>query len=406
VPVSTRVLAMREPSASLLGLVPHCSHPFNSGLKWPEDRSDAADFGKRVHLAVAALGRPEAAYPACFGGLSDSERDTLLGCVEQAREYLSTLAPALAIEAEIWLRYSVGSGAVRRPAHRMERREEGDLTAILDHVRIQRRRVHLIDWKTGTGAKDRAANNWQLRLQALAAAEFFGVPEVHAEIVTLDRDRHTVDGVTWGRWDLLTLADELRELRRTWTGGPTPPVPGSHCTTRYCPLRGVCSATAAALAVAAPIAPLPRRIETDDDARRVTELLPQAQAALDGLKAQRDEYARRSAFDIGGGFSFGWKQHETRSVKADTEEQRIAVVSVLGDFAREHAIRVSHDITIGGIEKAAAEKLRAEGSVTPSGQVKGKKALVDRALAALEKTGGYRVTTWEKAEAFERKEST
>lgn len=387
---------MREPSASLLGLVPHCAHPFDSGTPWPEDRSDASDFGKRVHLACEALGRPQAAFPGCFGGLSDSERDRLIGCVEQARSYLATLPPAT-IETEIRLRYDVAAGTARRVLNRFERRAEGEQTAILDHVRISPDELHVIDWKTGGGTRDRAADNWQLRLQALAGAAAFGVRRVRAELVTLERDGYDVDGVTWSRWDLGALAAELRKLRERWTGGPTPPTPGSHCTTRFCPLRGVCSATAAALAtVIEPGRPVPREIENDADARYVTELLPLAEAALAGLKARRDEYARRRPFEVGGGLVFGWRQHETRSVKCDTEEQRIAVASVLGDHAYRHAIKVSHDITIGGIEKAASEKLRE------AGQAKGKSALVKQALAALEKVGGYRVSTWEKAEAFKQ----
>jgi hypothetical protein len=166
----------------------------------------------------------------------------------------------------------------------------------------------------------------------------------------------------------------------------------------YCPLRGKCAATHAALGAAYPVGrALPVVIESDDDARYVTETLPLAEAALAGLKAARDEYARRSPFLLSTGETFGYRQHESRSVKCETADQRQALLSVLGEHGHK-AIRLSYETTIGAIKSASREKLAAEG------KTRGLSALEEAVFAALRKVGGYTVSTYERPEAFRKKE--
>ena len=391
---------MREPSASGLPLARECAHPWTSGIRWPSDRSDASDFGTLAHRGAESLVTGEPLFPALLAGLSDAERWSLAGHVDQARAFLGHVRPGQVFElAELPLRYDVESGASRRVG-RHRRLEIARWTAVIDYVgAIRDGRIRIVNWKTGRQAHAaRAAVNAQLRFEALAAARWAGAWHVRAQIVYLSEDSYEVDSADFGPMDLATIAEETRELRETLTRGPTPPVPGVHCTRLYCPLRGVCRATHAALGAAYPaVPPLPTTIENDEDARRVTEELPLAEAALAGLKAARDEYVRRQAITLSTGETFGYRQHETRKVRCESAKQREAILRVLGEHGHE-AIAVSHDTTIGRIEAACRKKLAAEG------KTRGLSALVEQVLAALREVGGYSISTWEKPEAFRAKE--
>lgn len=391
---------MREPSASGLPLARECAHPWTSGIRWPSDRSDASDFGTLAHRGAESLVTGEPLFPALLAGLSDAERWSLAGHVDQARAFLGHVRPGQVFElAELPLRYDVESGKSRRVG-RHRRLEIARWTAVIDYVgALQDGRIRVVNWKTGRQAHAaRAAVNAQLRFEALAAARWAGAWHVRAQIVYLSEDGYEVDSADFGPMDLATIAEEARELLVGLTNGPTPPVPGAHCTRMFCPLRGVCKATHAALGAAYPASPpLPVVIANDEDARRVTEELPLAEAALAGLKAARDEYVRRQAITLSTGETFGYRQHESRSVKCETADQRKALLSVLGEHGHK-AIRLSYDTTLGAIESAAREKLAAEG------KTRGLSALKEAVFAALRKVGGYTVSTYERPEAFRKKD--
>lgn len=390
---------MREPSASHLPLLVHCAHPWTSGLDWPVDRSDAGELGTRIHRACEAIVTGEAVFPSLFDGLSAADRASLWGCAEQARAYLASRPAPAWREAETWLRYHVETGRAVRSARGVRQSEPGWWTAILDYAAIEDDVLVVRDWKTGRQEyTSEVQKNRQIWCQALAAASLFARSRVRVELVYLDRERTEADVCELGPLDLLEIADELRQLRRSVTGGPTPPQPGWWCTRLYCPLRGACSATQSALAAVQPLEqPLSVTIRDEAHARYILERLPGAEAALDAVKHAVAEYARRQPIDLGDGRVYGWRQHETRTVKADTPEQRAALASVLGPFGTEAVQqRTKYEVTIGAIEAAARKKLAA------AGEQRGMKRLADQALAALEAVGGLKVTQWEKPEVFER----
>lgn len=393
---------MKEPSASLLALAEHCLHPWTSGIRWPEDRSPAGDLGKRVHRTVEGSERGWPVFPAVLAGLTEAERRSLGLCVEQARDYLDMQRPPwgavpMSTATELWIRYHVPTGKARIGERGERKREPGWWTAILDYVEVHPGgRVVVRDWKTGRQEHTTdARSNPQLRLQAIAAASFYGATHVRVELVYLGGRDVEVDAAEFGPFDLAMIAADLRDLRAGLLGGPTPPVPGPHCVDRFCPLRGICSATRAALASAypleEPLSPTPR---DEAHARWIFERLPGARAALEAVEAGLEEFARHTPVSLADGRVFAWREQVRREVHVDTHEQREALAQVLGGAPWTLRYKTS----IEAIEAAARAKLAAQG------EKRGISALTKQALAALDKVGGVKLNTYTKAEAFKVKE--
>ncbi len=384
---------MKEPSASNVGLAALCAHPWTSGFAWPVDRgSTAGNFGTRVHRGAEALVTREPVFPGVFAGLSESERESLVGHVRQAAEFLARIRPDVRTEAaELRLRYDVDAGTTRE-VPRGERLELANWTAVLDYVAtLTDGRLRVVDWKTGRqAATDPAPRNLQLRIEALAAARFYGARHVRASLVYLSEDRYEVDSADFGPWELAEIAAQVRALRASLRQGPTLPVIGPHCTERYCPLRGVCGATVGALAAVQPMErPLLPVIESDEQALYALERIEGAQEALNAVQHAIDEYARRAPIALPDGRKYAWREHESRRVSVDTEAKRAALGRVLGAHGTA-AVQSEYSSTIGAIEDAA-RKVLAE-----RGETRGLSKLVARALDALKEAGGLHVSTWEK----------
>lgn len=391
---------MREPSASQLALAAACQHPWTSGTRWPEETSSIPIAGKRVHRILEGAVTGEAVFPEVLAPpLSASEVETVLATAAQGTALIERERSTMAWQkAELWLRYCVETGAVKlvQPG---TGREPGWWSSIIDYVAETAPGEILVrDWKTGrpTGAK--AEDSAQLRLCALAAAKYFGARRVWVELAFIDPGDVWFNGVRFDRFDLACFADDLRKLRRRIIGGPTPPVPGPHCTDSYCPLRGVCPATRAALSSAFPIeSDLVAQIRDEAHARWIIERLAGAQAALDAVKSAVKEYAKTTPIHGADGKVYAWRDKTRRAVKVDTEEQRAALRSILGEHA-EKALKFEWTTSVGAIEDAARAALEV------TGKTRGLKRLVDDTLDALGKAGGMNVQTWQEPEWFKPKE--
>ena len=318
---------MREPSASQLSLASACQHPWTSGMRWPEDpQSDIAIAGKRIHRIIEGAVTGEAIFPEVLAPpLSPSEMDAVIATAARAVELIEREAAGVEWRrAEVWLRYHVESGAVVAVAPRA-RREPGWWSAILDYVaELPDGSLLVRDWKTGRPTGARAADNHQLRLCALAASRFFKANRVRVELAFVDDSGVQLDGADYTAFDLALAAGEMRDLRKKLLGGPTAPAPGPHCTDGYCPLRGICPATRAALAAAYPIEDdLVAQIRDPEHARWILERLPGAQAALDAIKSAVKEYARTTPIPGADGKVYAWRDKTRRTVKVATEEQDV-----------------------------------------------------------------------------------
>jgi hypothetical protein len=391
---------VREPAASHLALAKLCAHPWTSGKPWPwEPQSSFGVFGDRTHLGCEAEVTGEAVFPAVYAGLNEDDQRKLDRCVASARRLLDATPAHEVVAAELDLRWHVESGTVRRAGPDEQRKKRpGEWTARIDWVGIAGGVVLVRDWKTGRQEyTDRAAVNPQVRLCAIAAAQFFGARSASVELVHLDEDDYTIDGADFDPLELAMIAHEMRELRATLLQGPTPPRPGPHCTRLYCKLKGICSATQAALSSAYQLErPLTVKIEDDEQARWTIERLPAAQAALDAIEVAVKEYARARPFDLGDGRLYGWREKEERSVNVATAEREEAVRRVLG-HAADFAIRRETTTTLGLLEEGVRIAL---GAAPPRGA---KTETMRRLLAELDSAGGLKVSKYEKAEAFKPK---
>lgn len=390
---------MREPSASHLALAQLCAHPFTSGIRWPyEEQSDAGAFGDIVHSGAEAIETGEAVFPALYAGLDDAEARKLYRCVDAARDLLALTPPQDEAHAELELRYHVDTGRVRQ-AKRGDARAPGEWTVRIDWVGVRNGVVLVRDWKTGKQSYTANAKaNPQVRLGAVAAARFFGVRRARVELVHLDEDGHTVDGADFDALDLGAIAAEMRALRRSLTRGPTPPVPGAHCTQQFCKLRGICPATLSALATAQPVGErFSIEIRDAEHARWTLERLAGAQAALDSVKNAVAEFARTTPVPMPGGMVYGWREASDRHVDADTPERVEALRQVLGDLVDVAIVKPPPKVTLTSIDEAARRFCEAKGVK------RGKAPIVRDALAALEATGGLRTSTYSKCEVFKPK---
>jgi hypothetical protein len=100
----------------------------------------------------------------------------------------------------------------------------------------------VVDWKTGRGKLTPPAENWQLRVQALAVQRHTGCERVRVALVRLPEDGEPfVDVAEFDTFDLDLFAAELRELAHRLERTETVvPVAGEHC--KYCPAFEHCPA--------------------------------------------------------------------------------------------------------------------------------------------------------------------
>lgn len=394
---------MREPSASKLSLLDYCAHPFTSGKKWPwyED-SKAAAKGHAVHFAIAAPRTGEAIFPAALAALTERETDACFAMARQAEDLLVEDAERgrQILGFEIDIRYDVEAGTSRLALDPGEKKRPGEWTAIADLVlRDADGALRVRDWKTGQQKNtEDARENPQIRLLARAAAAHYGARVVVVELAYLEEASSFVDRAAFTRFDLAAIAAEMRARRAIARGGPTPPVPGAHCTEKFCPLLGVCPATLAALASAYPLEQqLTTEIRDADHARFILERLPGAEKALDAISAAVKEYAKTTPIQGADGKVYAWREHSERAVKVETDEHVEALRAVLGERVAE-AVETKRVATIGSIERAARMVLADRGEKRGIGKI------VDEAFEELVRVGGARMAPYSKPEWFKPKE--
>ena len=114
----------------------------------------------------------------------------------------------------------------------------------------------ICDWKSWhQGAQVDASD--QLRTGALMAARLFGAATVEIRTGLVgELEAHWADVETLDADDLDQIAEERQEYLARAALGVDPPVPGPHCSQRYCPARASCSvASGACDALVAPEPP-------------------------------------------------------------------------------------------------------------------------------------------------------
>lgn len=288
------------PSASHLELAEHCVFPWAGGVRWPERPSLGIPgrYGNAFHELAAGLVRgvePQAAALIETHGLPPAEGRRLIAAGARVAELLDGDLGA-AREAEVEIVYHVaGARARRAPRTSME---PGEMFGAADVVLEREDGVVVVrDWKTGERAKGKGPlATPQLRFLARAAADLF--PEaagIRVELAFVDEDGAELVGEDVDALELGAVEYELVDLVERVDAVPAPR-PGPWCDRYYCPIRAVCPATVAALAVVdqdLARTPLVGEIATAWQAAAVRHRLPVLQAWLDQRHADLEAWSKK-----------------------------------------------------------------------------------------------------------------
>lgn len=354
------------PTASQLALAMECTHSFTSGLPWPKETDTGRfAFGNAAHDAAEAFlisGSYDLDAIARARDLAASERHRLAATVGHVTSLIeSTIERGCMIAAELPLAYNVKTRKARimkRKNHRdYSDRRPFEFTGTLDVVAVESGKVAVLDWKTGAPKwTDEAV--WQMKYAGLAAAKLVGASEVSTALLYVDEDGIKEDVHHLDAFDMAEAADRLDLLWDDLHKGPTPPVPGVHCTANYCKLAGVCSATRAALAET--VASRSALIATEEDAARVWAMLPQAEAAIKAAKEQIRHMAYKKPIPLLNGKRLAIVEQSRETIELDAH-----TAALVPDAAREFS--TSKAAIEAALGKAAGQQLiaslRAAGAV-------------------------------------------
>lgn len=330
----------------------------------------------------------------------EDSRETATDLAEVVRDFIAEERerPHHIYEAEVPVELDMLTGAGRVLPSSGQRdysaRIDTAIAGTIDHLLWSDGGVLTVrDWKTGRlRGFSREAARMQTRTLAVAAAAIHGAQMVAVEIAHIttsgvDIEREVLDDI-----GVDTHMDALLDMAARLRAGPSAPTPGPWCTEGMCPLLGDCPATKGALAAVAHEVPVFEIVNDNAETLRLMALLPRAEAALGAVKAKLKDRIKRNPPVDAAGRRYGYVEHQRREVIVRTPMQLDAIARVLGQDAAVVAVEMKPKATIASIERAARKAL--------GGKSRGIGALRDKVLAELDKVGGVRVGTYEKAAWF------
>lgn len=283
--------------------------------------SSYADTGTAVHRFIEETRARAATYVlqgAPYADALETARTELLAAIPQEADHYPlcegfdwSLVPEGA-QLEVALAWDPATGVGRVLGESIERdyatATARELVGTADLVGRIGDRVLVADWKTGNKLVG-AAEAWQLRFLAVAAAAAVGASGALVAMVYLRDDRAYIDRAEFDAFDLLVFAAELEQLvarvsaaRQVAAAGRVPDVAmGPWC--RYCPAMASCPAQVRL------VQQLARRVEREDitpervmaqvqamtpaDAGAAWVKLERAEALLRYLREGLDTYVRQ-----------------------------------------------------------------------------------------------------------------
>src|SRR5690606_19492231 len=302
---------------------------------------------------------------------------------------------------EVAFRLNLRTGAARELGRNIDRNYELDRsdwdeycidgTADLVGIDDEDDAVVVYDYKTGWSAQDDAADHWQIKALALAAARAYGKSNARLGIIrvwesgTVSYDVATFDAFDLDRIevDLCAVLDRRFEAVNEIRAGRVPTVTtGRHC--RYCPAFHACPAQVALVrqAAAAP-EDLERRFAeliTPENAALAYHRIVEVQMVLDRVMKQIKALAEKAPIPLGNNRMLGSVERTRESIVAekalpilrdhfgDEVARAAAEVSItktrLRDALREYAQRTGEKLK--HVEQQALELLRTSGGIQVS----------------------------------------
>jgi hypothetical protein len=291
--------------------------------------------------------------------------------------------------AEVAFAFDPNTGKGRELGRGIGRRydvNDGEIAGTADVIALlEDDGVFVSDFKSGWSRRTAARDSLQLRFYALAAARAYGRSRAVVQVIRVFEDGTTwTDEAALDAFDLDSFALELGALaamleghRRLYAEGGEPPlVEGSHCT--WCPAFSRCPAKTALLRAAALEAPSPSEI-TPGLAARAYGRLKLYKAAVEKAEEILKTYARAHAIPLEGGMVYGVRYDSTKDL--DGQVAQSALEALFGESARA-GIKV--EVSQAGVKRAVLAYLKDHPDAGTQ------KALIDQALAEIEKRGGLR----------------
>ena len=324
---------MSLPSASKLDLAFQCGYAFSPHApKWPKQTySKAANFGKGQHAVAEKAVKGET-----VDAVKEADTAEVTGNAEVAR------FKRVARDVELWfkqarnrpvewlvekpLAYHVERGSARYmkpPEYPRDYRDKkfGEIVGTLDLAAVLPDIVEVLDLKTGKGARESSvADSAQLKFYALCLARIHGVPR--ARITYLHATEDGIDDGDTVLLDELDLGQFAAQLGALAAGlQDAVPVPGPHCTGKWCPMVSICPATTKALAAIDKASDLTRPFSTQltiEDATHAADVrvrLKMVQAACASIEEQLKTWVKSNGpIDIGNGMQYGVREENRETV--------------------------------------------------------------------------------------------
>lgn len=303
---------------------------------------------------------------------------------------------------EVAFRLNLRTGAARELGRNIDRNYEIDRsdwdeycidgTADLVGIDDAADAVVVYDYKTGWSAQDDAADHWQIKALALAAARAYGKSNARLGIIrvwesgAVSYDVATFDAFDLDRIevDLCAVLDRRFDAVDEIRAGRVPTVTtGRHC--RYCPAFHACPAQVALVrqAAAAPEELERKLVEliTPENAAKAYHRIAEVQMVLDRVKKQIHALAEKEPILLGNG-----------RMLCPVERSRESIVG-------EKAMPILREHFGDEVAEAAAEvavtKTRLRDALRGYAQRTGEKFkhVEQQALELLRKSGGVQVST-------------
>ena len=340
--------------------------------QFPESTSSYAEAGRVAHAIAELKARKYFLEP-----MSTRTYNARLKKLKADTNY----APDMDAATDMYLDHlqEIGMGFELPPFVALETRvdyshlaPEGFGTA--DCIIIGDGKLHVVDYKNGSGVPVEAEGNSQMMLYALGALKVYGVifgdsiREIHLSIV----QPHAGGVKTWSlsREELEAWGENVvKPAAQLAHKGEGEFCPGDWCDKNFCPARATCTARARMMLQLEPMAGKEPPVLTDDQVGDILTRALNLQKWVESLK----EYAEKTI--LAGGRIAGFKMVEGRGSR-DWNDQDAAFQALQARGVAEAMLYERKPVSVAGLEKTLGKKAFAEAADGLWQKKPGKPALV------------------------------
>lgn len=268
------------------------------------------------------------------------------------------------------------------------------LTLDIGWSAFERARAICCDWKCGYSQAEEAEANMQIAVQCLSLARAIGARDAIGYIAQVDDSGCvTASERYYSPEDLATIARWLVDLPAAVAAAE--PIPGEHCSSKFCDLRGICPATVEAAALVIRTDPTPRNdgealhswspiVQSQAHAQKILRALSFVEGWAKAAQESLEAFSRKEPIQGEDGRIWGPVPGVSESLAYD-QATRAVLEDRLGD---QWLYAVDTFATKSRIEKAARLHLEATRTGLDAGELtEAAKKLAAETFAALRAVG-------------------